>query len=245
MKVFLAGTTLAIALGYEEAYEIPYVLESFAYFKEPQKKQIKNAKMFLLDSGAFTFMNSAKGGKVDFDSYLKKYINFIKENDIEYFFELDIDSITGYDKVKEYRRILEQKTGRRCIPVWHRSRGLNDFIQTAKEYDYMAIGGIAIKNITASEYRHFETLLNIAHHYGCKVHGLGFTNTKLLHKYKFDSVDSATWTSGGRFGQAFRFDGQRMINTKYPEMKTVSYKILNRHNLREWIKFQYFADCYL
>ena len=65
--------------------------------------------MFLLDSGAFTFMNNSKS--VDFDLYLDKYIDFIIEKNIKYFFELDIDSIVGYKKVLQLRERLE----RRCV----------------------------------------------------------------------------------------------------------------------------------
>ena len=244
MKVFLAGTSARIY--FEEIFESPYVLESFAYFDERQKKQFQTAKMFLLDSGAFTFMNGSKDGKVDFDSYLERYIKFINKNDIKYFFELDIDSVVGYDKVKEYRRILERKTGRRCIPGWHKSRGLDDFIQTAKKYDYMAIGGIVTREIKRSEYDNFIPLLKIAHHYGCKVHGLGFTNTKLLHKYKFDSVDSTSWISGSRFATAHKFNGRNIEAVRHMDKRRIEdYNILDRHNIREWIKFQHFADCYL
>ena len=61
--------------------------------------------MFLLDSGAFTFMSGTNSP--DFDQYIIKYIDFINRHDIKYFFELDIDSIVGYEKVKEYTRRLD------------------------------------------------------------------------------------------------------------------------------------------
>lgn len=241
MKVFLAGT--GKVAKWQEIFESPYILESFAYFDDRQKRQLQTAKMFLLDSGAFTFLNNSKDGKVDFDAYLEQYVKFINENGIQHFFELDIDPIVGYDKVKEYRRILERKTGKRCIPVWHKSRGLDDFRATAKEYDYMAIGGIVTKEIKRSEYGVFTPLLNIAHGHGCKVHGLGFTNTELLYKYKFDSVDSTSWCGGTRFGLAYRFNGRNMKYEKSGNKRIKSE--VNRHNLREWIKFQKYADCYL
>lgn len=243
MKVCLAGTSTR--LNFDEVYEIPYLLESYAYFDERQKKQIEKSKLFLLDSGAFTFMNSQKDGKVDFDSYITRYAKFIIENDIRYFFELDIDSIVGYEKVKEYRRILERKTGRRCIPVWHKSRGLDDFIKTAKAYDYMAIGGIVTKEIKRSEYDMFIPLLKIAKRYGCKVHGLGFTNTKLLHKYKFYSVDSTSWVGAARFGCMFRFNGKSIEAVRNRGKRVGDYKTADKHNIREWLKFQHYADCYL
>lgn len=241
MKVFIAATKAR--LYFPEVFELPYVLESFAYFAPQQIQQVKCSKMFLLDSGAFTFLNSSK--TVDFDDYIDRYARFIVENDIRYFFELDIDDIVGYDKVKEYRRTLERKTGRRCIPVFHKSRGLDEYKRMVKEYDYIAIGGIAIGNIQRDKYRFFTPLLDIAHHAGCKVHGLGFTNTELLHQYPFDSVDSTSWLSGARFGQVYRFDGRNMVATKDKGKRMVNYKIADLHNLREWMKFQKYADVYL
>ncbi len=241
MKVFLAATKAKLC--FPEVFELPYVLESFAYFAPQQVQQVKNAKMFLLDSGAFTFLNSSK--TVDFDDYIDRYARFIVETDIRYFFELDVDDIVGYDKVKEYRRLLERKTGRRCIPVFHKSRGLDEYKRMVKEYDYIAIGGIAMGNIKRSEYKYFTPLLNYAHHAGCKVHGLGFTNTELLHRYPFDSVDSTSWISGGRYGHVYRFDGRNMVATTDDTKRAVHHRIIDLHNLREWMKFQKYADCYL
>lgn len=71
-----------------------YMLESFCYVTDWLIPVIKQCDFFLLDSGAFTFMNNSKNA-VDFDEYLTRYIDFINRHDIEYFFELDIDSIVG------------------------------------------------------------------------------------------------------------------------------------------------------
>lgn len=244
MKVFLAGTSTRI--DFEEIYQCPYVLESFISFDKRQKRQIENAEMFMLDSGAFTFMNRSKNGRVDFDEYLCKYIRFINENDIRYFFELDLDSIVGYDEVKRYRRILERETGRKCIPVWHRSRGLEEYKRMCDEYDYAAIGGIVTGEIIRKEYEAFTPLLKIARASGCKMHGLGFTYTDKLHEYRFDSVDSTTWLAGCRFGMAYYFNGRIMKQYKKKDCRVaVHYKTLDRHNIREWMKFQKYADCHL
>lgn len=192
MKIFMAGT-------YSHEYVVQehkndYILESFYSIKEWQIPYIKECKMFLLDSGAFTFMNSNKG-KIDFNQYLKDYINFINKYDIKYFFELDIDSIVGHEKVKEMRAVLEKGTGKKCIPVWHKSRGLEEWRKLTKEYDYVAIGGIVTKEIKRKEYKYFSPMLSIAKENGCKVHGLGFTNLKALKRYHFYSVDSTSWLS--------------------------------------------------
>lgn len=134
MKIFLAGTCVKEEVL--ENHKVDYILESFYTIKKWQIPYIKKCKMFLLDSGAFTFMNGNKG-KVDFNQYLNDYINFINKYDIKYFFELDIDSVVGYEKVKEMRTVLEKGTGKKCIPVWHKARGLS--MATGSESVYVNI----------------------------------------------------------------------------------------------------------
>ena len=93
-----------------------YVLQSFIYAQDWQMQEYKKGryKLFLLDSGAFTFMAKAKktGAAADFDKYLDEYIAFINKWDVKLFFELDIDDIVGYETVKRMRKKLEQKTGK-------------------------------------------------------------------------------------------------------------------------------------
>ena len=132
MKVFLASTSDKSFIS--NITDSKYILESFYYFQEWQILLIKKCEMFLLDSGAFTFMNSQKG-KIDFNEYLTRYINFINKYDIKYFFELDVDSIVGYEKVKQLRKRLENETGKKCIPVWHKSRGKEEYLKMCEEYE--------------------------------------------------------------------------------------------------------------
>lgn len=241
MKVFLAG-----CFTREDAFvdkKVDYMLESFYYVLPWQIERIPQMKMFLLDSGAFTFMNGT--GKADFDDYLERYIDFINEHDIKYFFELDVDSVVGYEKVKEYRARLEAGTGKKCIPVWHKSRGKDDFLRMCDAYDYVAIGGIVTKEITRGQYPYFSWFINEAHKRGCKIHGLGFTDTALLKEYHFDSVDSTAWLSGSRFGNVYYFDRVNgvMKNVKAPKgKKTVHYKLVDQRNIDEWLKYQRYAE---
>ena len=239
MKVFLAG-----AYTRENAFvdkKVDYMLESFFYVLPWQIERIPDMKMFLLDSGAFTFMSGT--GKADFDEYLTKYIDFINKYDIKYFFELDVDSVVGYEKVKEYRKRLEKETGKKCIPVWHKSRGKDEFLKMCDEYDYVAIGGIVTKEITKEQYPFFTWFINEAHKRKCKIHGLGFTDTNLLEKYHFDSVDSTAWLSGSRFGHIYYFDNGVMKRKTPPKgKKTVHYKLIDEQNINEWLKYQRYAD---
>jgi hypothetical protein len=217
----------------------PYVLESFYSTDAWAMEYIKNCKMFLLDSGAFSFLKN-NSLRVDFDDYLKKYIHFINKHNVKYFFELDIDSVVGLSKVEKYREILERETGKKCIPVWHKSRGKQYFIDMVKEYDYVAVGGIAIKVIKKSEYKYLSWFVRTAHEHGAQIHGLGFSDTKYMELTRFDSVDSTTWSGGGRFGKLYKFDGEKIIITASSQTLTGKRFIKSRgdlHNILEWLKY--------
>lgn len=247
MRVCLAGSVV-LDKKREVINESKFMLESFYTIKDWQVPILKECDLFLLDSGAFTFMNSYKG-KIDWKEYIDKYADFIIKNDIKYFFELDIDVIVGYEKVKQLTKYLEKRVRRKCIPVWHKSRGIKEWERLTKEYDYVAIGGIVTREIKSTEYKYFTPLLEIAKKNNCKVHGLGFTYTKYLKKYRFYSVDSTSWNGITRYN---RYD-------KYNERKHIIYRIPKNgrrikkeerdnaliYSFREWIKFQNYADKYL
>lgn len=221
----------------------PYILESFFYANEDTEKLLPYFGDFLLDSGAFTFIQAKHNKKISWDQYIEEYADFIKRNKIQKYFELDIDSLVGYEKVKEYRAKLEKLVGWPCIPVWHRYRGYSEWLNLCDEYSYMAIGGIAIKEIQKTEYPVFSKMLKDAHARNCKVHGLGFTQLKEIIKYKFDSVDSTAWTTGNRFGFLYWFDGKTMRKIKKKENeKIIDPRKAALVNYTEWIKFQIYAE---
>ena len=241
MKVCLAGTYFRESMV-AKAGMCDFALESFWYVKEWQLPKIKKCNLFLLDSGAFTFMsNSSKA--VDWDEYVEKYADFIVRNDIKYFFELDIDSIVGIKEVERLRNKLETLTNRKCIPVWHKSRGLDYWKQMVKDYDYVAIGGIVTKEIKPKDYDIFTPLLKIARDNNCKVHGLGFTGIKYLHKYHFYSVDSTAWSSGWRFGTLYKFTDGKFKKIKFNDKRIKKEKgfEVDLFNYNEWRKFQTYA----
>lgn len=241
MKIFLAGTASHEKIV-REKMPIPFVLESFYYWKEWQDDLLKSCEEFLLDSGAFTFMRSSKKN-IDWNDYIKRYADFINRKNIDNFFELDIDSIVGYDNVLKYRELVEKETGKKSIPVWHKSRGIDDFCSTCENYSRVAIGGFAIKEITISEYKYIPHLIQKAHERKSKVHGLGFTSTSYYNKIKFDSVDSTTWTIGGRMGNICYFNGSGM-RQYYPSLhkkKPKNMNMIQRHNYEQWLLFQKWA----
>lgn len=122
------------------------ILESYYYVADWQTRNIHRFKRFLLDSGAFTALYGAGMEAKALPAYVDRYIRYICENNVQDFFEMDVDSVVGYKRVLEFRREIEAQTGRRCIPVWHLERGKRAFQEMCTEYPYVAIGGIATKD---------------------------------------------------------------------------------------------------
>ena len=237
MKLFLAG--LEAACRFLPIEKSRYVLASYAYMNSEIARRIPEFKMFLLDSGAYTFRK--KSGNVDWDDYLDKYAKFVKENNVKYYFELDIDNIVGYANVLAMRKKLETETGRKCIPVWHVTRGFDEYVRMCKEYDYIALG-------SSTKYKHKENhlllvhLLTIARRYDCKVHALGFT-PKMMKRYDFYSVDSTTW-DGYRYGVLYKFERGDIHKVKVPKGKGITreHKRVTYNNFTEYCKYQRHLD---
>lgn len=248
LKVYLAGVAPWRGGGIYDKTIVqhrPYILESFYYADADTERLLPYFGDFLLDSGAFTFMQNSKT-HVDWNEYIERYADFIKRNRIHKYFELDIDSIVGYEKVKEYRRLLEQKVGWQSIPVWHKSRGIDDFYRVCEEYPYVAVGGIAIKEIKQNQYSAFSKLIHEAHKRKTKIHGLGFTSIENIKKYHFDSVDSTAWTTGNRFGYIYKFTGDNIVKIDPPKGKKLrDPKAVALNNYIQWIKFQQYAETHL
>lgn len=250
MKVFLAGVA-PYRGGQDRLYDSatkelrPYILKSFYYADADTERLLPYLGDFLLDSGAFTFMQNSKT-HVAWEEYIERYADFIKRNRVDKFFELDIDSVVGYEKVLEYRKRLEAIVGKQCIPVWHKSRGITEFRKMCDEYSYASIGGIVAKEIVPQQYALFPQMIKEAHERNCKLHGLGFTNLRLLPKCHFDSVDSTSWTAGNRFGYLYKFNGKTMVQVDAPKgHRIIKPKEAALNNFVEWIKFQKWADTHL
>jgi len=224
-----------------------HILESFFYVEDWMLPFIDDkAWNFMLDSGAYTFMNNSvtrqkyetAAGTVDWDSYVCRYADFILQHDIDKFFELDIDNVVGLKRVEQLRDLLEHRTSRRCIPVWHKARGLANWKATVKEYPYVAIGGIVSGEIKRTQFNYLNAMCDVAHQQGTRVHGLGVSPSKGLEKLRFDSVDSTSWTMGNRAGHLDIFTGTGMRKVSRPPGTRMKAREAAIHNFREWVKYQ-------
>jgi hypothetical protein len=249
MRVFLAATTAGINSNTRtemiHKHKPLYFLETFFNGEKTCAKVLNDvgAENFLLDSGAFSYMSGAKCTKESLLKYLDKYINFINKYNVKYFFELDVDTIFGIEFVEQMRAKLESETHKKCIPVWHKGRGIEYWKKMVDNYKYIAIGGLVF-HVKKEEWPLIKKMVDYAYSKGVKVHGLGFTKTKDLLNYKFFSVDSASWSKAGALGQQVHFFNGQYITSRQlnKNNKKVKLNELVAHNFGEWCKFQKYMD---
>lgn len=243
MKIFLVG-------GKDKAYrnafdyaKTKYILISFLELKKDLSfLQGRDVDNILLDSGAFTFMNSQKNAKIDWDKYIEEYADLIKRTGIKYFFELDIDVIVGIQEVERLRNKLESLTGLQAIPVWHKSRGVDYWKKMVDNYKYIAIGGLVTKEIVEKEYPVIKNMVNYAKSKGVKVHGLGFTRMKWLPIIKWYSVDSTSWLGSIVSYRLYKFNGTEIKAQPIQGFDSKKRQTLWNNNALEWTKYQGYAD---
>lgn len=250
MKVYLAATTTAMTRsdrGQVIANAKPkYFLETFFSGEKTCAQVLKDAKEpnnFLLDSGAFSYMSGAKCSQKQLEEYCENYIDFIKRHKITQYFELDVDTIFGIQFVEYIRKKMERETGVACIPVWHKGRGIDYWKRMVAEYDYVAIGGLVF-HVKQSEWGNIQKMVMYARQKNVKVHGLGFTKTKILPSFPFWSVDSASWSKSAALGQQRNdFNGEYITNHSVADKKhKILLSKLAAHNMEEWTKYQKYME---
>ena len=250
MIVYLAGFK-TIENTWNKSTEDIYLLSSFWEHKTGKYGEYVSQKKHILDSGAFSAINDKTGKykNFDWDSYVKKYIEFIKHTNQKLFFELDIDCVVGLKKVEYYRKQIEDAIGIAPIVCWHSNRGADYWIKCCEEYPYVALGTTtasgAGKKIRANP-KILHWFINHAHKNNAKIHGLGFTSTPMLKELRFDSVDSTTWNVGGKFGKICQFSDDwtecRQNRPKHLNNHRAKTKELNLYNFEQWVRFQKYAE---
>lgn len=228
-----------------------YILQTFydmrKYLYQDCENMIMCCKDFILDSGAFTFMNSGK--QVKWKTYVDEYIEFVNQHNIKQFIELDLYTLpdVGIDKTLKIRYYIERHTGRQTIPVFHACMGMSMYRDMCKEYDYIAIGasGLTEECRWVKNDKLISQMVKIANSYGTKVHGLGYTRLSNINSTKipFYSVDSSAWI-GSRFNTRYDIVHGRIVNKKATVQgeRLKDYKQLDEHNLKVWRKIQKIKD---
>lgn len=245
MKIFLSGAeSYRYCFDDEIKQKAPYLLQTFYDLRNKKESDIRHilnsCEEFILDSGAFTFMNTGK--KVNWKKYVDEYCNFINKYDIKYFIELDLDYVLGLEKTEKIRRYIEHKTGKKTIPVWHsKTRDLDYYRWMCQSYDYVALS--TMETPKQGVYIHYDdkllkNLVRIAHGYGTKVHGLGYMSLKELNKPQllFDTIDASSW-NGSIWGKMTVYKHGIISKKKAP--KNYSSKQISKQDYKTWVKISY------
>lgn len=248
MKIFLVNAASRQYCIDKNMFDDLNILESYFYLRKAEgfMRLAKDFGGFLLDSGAFTFMNGIHQGEINWDAYVEEYAHFINKYDIDLFIEMDIDSIVGLSEVERLRKKLEDMTNKKPIPVWHKNRGKDYFLHICDEYPYVAIGGIVTREIPRIKYEEiFPWFIKEAHRRGAKIHGLGYTGIKRLNEFHFDSVDSTAWLHGNRGGWLYKFNPSKGMIEKINSDGRLKAREGAMNNFREWVKFSKYANLHL
>lgn len=116
--------------------------------------------------------------------------------------------------------------------------------KTVDAYKYCAIGGLVF-HVKKNEYPLIKKMVDYAYFKGVKVHGLGFTKTKVLENenWHFYSVDSSSWLSSATRGQTFQVFKNGVINSVHAnENRRANLAKMKLFNYLEWCKYQKYMD---
>lgn len=243
MRVYLA-LTQPFGIPTRDIEDVD-ILASYYYLRKNEDFQswVKHSRDFLCDSGLFTFVNT--GVKVDLERYADEYADFVRDNNIKEYIELDVDEIKGVAWTRKLRDRIEKRVGWQSIPVFHVVRGKESFIQDCKDYKWICVGFMLSEGLPNTlTHKYVPWFIDKAHENDCRIHGLGFTKTTILENYAFDSVDSSSFSAGGRYGTYQYFDPslKQMKQVQKPNgTRMPNATALLVHNFYEWVKYQKYA----
>lgn len=202
-------------------------LVSFHYV---QKKHLKISQYeglgikFFVDSGAYTFMNSLDHKDFtleDWEKYIQQYLRWAEKNR-EYIFaiaNLDLEFIVDSEIVQRWNeKYFEPFMLRTGIPVCfvhHDEATKMTWEQYCQRYPYVGVS----YGDRGADLAYGLDKLRTAEKYGAVVHGMAMTQTALLTKLPFYTVDSTTWLVGLQYGEINYWTGQKMSRLKKEKWK--------------------------
>lgn len=251
MRIFLAGGENSAAIDTLLDIKAPNVFLSYFYLKNSNatgkilEDYKRNGTVMALDSGAYTFLastgqgrgNTVKGQPISDkpDEYIRGYIQWLKKygSYFDFYVELDIDRVVGWEKVKEFREdFREQGLIDKLLLVWHDSipDGIKQFEMDCQEVNYLAIGD-------HPDFGRFSMLLEIAKKYKKKVHAFATTKPDYIERFSFYSADSTSWKAGSKYGTTYYLQGEKILasNDKVIRKRIMSFDYFKLYDV-DWDK---------
>jgi len=244
MKVYFAGMESIYSSYKVDLLPTDNIFCTFFYNKKTDSflKQVNKLKGHLgtitIDSGAHTFFgytgestmahhnNKDKSKMPCPDKYFSRYFDWIKENyeKIDYYVELDIQSIVGMEKVRSWRAMLKSAgVFDKCILVAHSVDTWEDFITLCNESEskYIGFEGLRAKKILMP----YTKMLKYCYENQIRVHGFALTDAAIASAFPFSTVDSTTWTAPVRFGSIIVLDGGKLKQVAPTKANYLKYRI--------------------
>lgn len=198
-----------------------------------QKKHLNTSKYeemgvkFFVDSGAFTYMSSIEHEEwtiEQWEKHIETYLRWIERHkDIVFAFaSLDIEYLVGGEQVQiwneKYFEPFMLRTGIPVCFVYHDNATKLTWEQYCQRYPYVGIswGGV---DTQGNDLKYGVDRLKIAEKHKSLVHGMAMTQTSLLTKLPFYTVDSTTWLVGLQYGEINFWTGKKMSRLKKDKWK--------------------------
>lgn len=187
---------------------------SFAAFDD-HKRVLDVVPFWALDSGAF----SVHTGK--FSTTVNAFADFVaevraSERPPREVFLLDVIG-DWRASLANYRALARLNcTG---IPTWHIGDPEEDLVTLARDYEKIAIGGIAMFRPATKRAAFLKQVF--ARIWPKRVHGFGVIDRACLEAVPFHSVDATSWQAGPtRFGRWTSYGGFASIPNKHADLTT-------------------------
>lgn len=193
-----------------------------------------------LDSGAYSVWSTGK--RIDLD----RYIAFCKSvgSVVEVYANLDV---IGDWRETAANQARMEAAGLAPLPTFHHGSPLHELERLVETYGYLGLGGIA----RLSRPKRIEWLdtvwpiIRASTRWPLRVHGWGVTDSIVMERYPWYSVDSTTWTVGSWYGSSLVRRGRLPVQKREQlppalklERNSVSRLMRLRHTARALIDFQ-------
>lgn len=211
-------------------------LMSYQYLQGSNLKSRLNGldvKLFI-DSGAFTYqMDASFRDKTPefWESQIKRYLSWAEKNR-DYIFaiaNLDIENIVGGELVKkwneQYFEPFMLRTGIPICFIWHPENTILSWEQYCQRYPYVGLTTV----LGSSGFNEMSDMLKTAEKYRTLVHGMGMTQTSILPKLPFYTVDSTSWKAGFRYGQIAIWNGTKVQLKGKEDFQTKVFPIIDSY----------------
>lgn len=242
LSIFYSGVEYESYLDILYGLGIRNFLMSYEYLKGKGHSQLKRyPDMHLfIDSGAYTYQNDPKYEDYTIEQWedqIKTYLDWVRKHKDSIFAIADLDlqylPNVGYEVVYEWRKKYFEpfmlETGIPVCFIYHED-GMDQWEYMCKRYPYVGLS-LALDKAENGE-EQLKEMFRIAEKHNTLCQGMASTNTQLLVKYPFYTVDSTTWNVGLKYGEISVWNGTKMSRIKKEDFESKAFPLISKYNQR-------------